>query len=237
MGSIILELVLKKLREAGFRADLAYPGDKAPRIGQTVAAVHIRKVDPVRASMTLAVIILAPEVRGGAGCELEALRVMEVLGLTGAVCVQNGCRYDSQTRVYTVEILAEYSGVIGANACALGPGIRLYINEEEMTYAQSFTAEKTSDPRVMHEMGGRDAVDVSLGPWVWKLKLEELMPIGVIGFSQPQEGFTLRLRGLQGEEVFSGCCWASARYEYTPGGVRRIREGYALAREEVSWTS
>ena len=237
MGSLILELILEQLAEAGFKTELAYPGKRMPRIGEIVAAVHIRKMDPVQGSMTVAVTVAAPEKLGGAACELEALRVMEVLGRTGAVCVQNGCGYDSLGQVYTVEILAEYAGVIGADACALGPGIRLYIGDEAMLYATAFTAEKESSPRVMHEMGARDAADVSLGPWVWKLRLEELMPMGIIGFSQPQAGFTLRVRGLQGEETFSDCSWFSARYEYTPKGVRRIRTGYALSREEVNWTS
>ena len=120
---------------------------------------------------------------------------------------------------------------------SLGPGIRLFIEDEAMDHAVAFTAEKESDPRVMHEMGGRDAVDVSLGPWVWKLKLEELLPMGVIGFAQPQEGFVMRVRGLRGEETFPDCCWASVRYEYTPRGVRRIQVGYALRREETVWGS
>lgn len=237
MGSVILELILEQLREAGFRTELAYPGKRRPRIGETVAAVHIRKMDPVHSAMTVEVTVVSPESLGGGACELEALRAMEALGRTGAVCVQNGCGYDSRGQVYTVEILAEYAGVIGADACALGPGIRLFIGDEAMDHAVAFTAEKESVPRVMHEMGGRDAADVSLGPWVWKLELEELLPTGIIGFAQPQEGFTLRVRGLQGEETFTDCCWASARYEYTPSGVRRIRSGYALRREEVSWTS
>ena len=237
MGSLILELILQQLKEAGFRAELAYPGRKMTQIAGVVAAVHVKKMDPVRAAMTVAVIIAAPEKLGGAACELEALRAMEVLGRTGAVCVQNGCSYESRGQIYTVEILAEYAGGLGVDPCALGPGIRVYVGDEAANYAVAFTAEKESSPRVMHEMGARDAADVSLGPWVWKLRLEELMPMGIIGFAQPQEGFTLRVRGLQGEEVFTDCCWSSARYEYTPMGVRRIRSGYALSREEVSWTS
>lgn len=237
MGGLILELILEQLNEAGFRTEMAYPGKKMPRIGGTVAAVHIRRMDPVHSAMTVEVLVISPESIGGTGCELEALKVMEVLGRTGAVCVQNGCSYDSLGQVYTVEILAEYAGVLATEACALGPGIRVYIGDELMMYATAFTAEKEATAQVMHEMGARDAADVSLGPWFWKLRLEELMPMGIIGFSQPQEGFTLRIRGLQGEETFSDCCWSSARYEYTPKGVRRIRSGYALRREEVNWTS
>lgn len=232
MGELILEQVLHQLRSAGFQAALAYPGQRVPEFGETVAAVHIRKADPVQASMTLEVTIIAPEATGGTACELEALRAMEALCQTGAVCTQHGCEHDSQGRVYSVVILAEYSGVISDEPCALGAGIRLYIGSEVVEYAVAFTLEKVSDPRVIHEMGSRDAVDISLDSWVWKLRLEELLPVGVIAFSQPQEGFVLRLQASLGEEVYSDCCWTSVSYEYTPRGVRRVRSGYALRKEE-----
>ena len=41
MGFSILDLVLDQLRQAGFQADVAYPGQKFPAISQPVAAVHI----------------------------------------------------------------------------------------------------------------------------------------------------------------------------------------------------
>ena len=45
MGYSILELVLRRLREANYTADIAYPGQKFPQISDTVATVHIEKVD------------------------------------------------------------------------------------------------------------------------------------------------------------------------------------------------
>ena len=45
MGISILELVLRRLREAKFTADVAFPGQKFPQITKPVAAVHIEKVD------------------------------------------------------------------------------------------------------------------------------------------------------------------------------------------------
>ena len=53
MGISILELVLRRLREAKFTADVAFPGQKFPQITKPVAAVHIEKVD--RANMTVTV--------------------------------------------------------------------------------------------------------------------------------------------------------------------------------------
>ena len=40
MGISILELVLRRLREAKFTADVAFPGQKFPQITKPVAAVQ-----------------------------------------------------------------------------------------------------------------------------------------------------------------------------------------------------
>ena len=232
MGELMLETVLDQLRQAGFSADLAYPGRRIPEIRESVAAVHIRKADPIEAALTVEVTIIAPEAKGGTACELEALRAMEALCRGGAVCTQNGCVYDGQGRVYSVTILAEYTGLIWETPCALGPGIRLSIGDEVVEYAVGFTMEKTSDPRWLQEMGSQNPGGMHLGAWVWKLRLEELLPRASIGVSQPTENFTLRIQGEPGTETYPGCCWTSVSYEYTPRGVRRIRMGYALCGEE-----
>ena len=65
MGYSILELVLRRLREEGFTADIAYPGQKFPQISQTVAAVHIDKVDRANLTVTMEVSIICPAAMGG----------------------------------------------------------------------------------------------------------------------------------------------------------------------------
>ena len=74
MGYSILELVLRRLRQAGFRADVAYPGQKYPQIGETVATAHIEKVDRANLTVTMEVSIISPAAAGGTACEVEALR-------------------------------------------------------------------------------------------------------------------------------------------------------------------
>ena len=91
MGISILDLVIRRLREEKFVADIAYPGQKFPQISQPVAAVHIEKVDRAGMSVTVEVNILCPAAMGGTACELEALRATEILRWSGAVCLQNGC--------------------------------------------------------------------------------------------------------------------------------------------------
>ena len=142
MGYSILELVLQVLREAGFTADVAYPGQKVPRISDTVAAVHIEKVDRANLTVTLGVSILAPASKGGTACEVDALRATEMLRWSGAVCVQNGCRYDGVAQVYVVEVLATFTGVTETDDCKIWPGFYVYINDRLQRYTVAFTDEE-----------------------------------------------------------------------------------------------
>ena len=122
MGYSILELVLRRLREAGFRADVAYPGQKYPQIGQTVATVHIEKVDRANLTVTMEVSIICPASTGGTACEVEALRATEILRWAGAVCVQDGCTYDGVSQGYGVNVLATFTGTTDADDCVIWPG-------------------------------------------------------------------------------------------------------------------
>ena len=228
MGELMLRAVLEQLRRAGFRAELAYPGRRIPDIREQVAAVHIQKADPLRSELTVAVTIHAPETEGGTNCELAALRAMEALCQGGAICTQSGCEYDAQGRTYSVAILAEYAGLLWETPCALGPGIRLSIGEELVEHAVSFTMEKSVDPQWLREMGNETPTELRRGDWVWKLRLEELLPMGLMETAQPQGNFTLRVQGGNSQGTYSGCCWTSVSYEYTPRGVRRVRIGYVL---------
>ena len=45
MGALILTKVQDELEIAGFSVNTAYPGQKYPQIRETVAAVHLEKMD------------------------------------------------------------------------------------------------------------------------------------------------------------------------------------------------
>ena len=139
MGISILDLVLRKLRGAGFTADVAYPGQKFPAISDAVAAVHIEKVDRANMTVTVEVNIICPAAQGGTTCEVEALRATEALRWAGAVCVQNGCTYDGVSQVYIVSVLATFTGITEESRCTLGPGFLVFINELQHPFAVSFS--------------------------------------------------------------------------------------------------
>lgn len=234
MGNAILELVLRRLREENFLADVAFPGRKYPVITQPVAAVHIEKVDSANLTVTVEVDILCPAALGGTQCELEALRATDVLRREGASCIQNGCEYDGFAQVYTVRILAEFTCAVGMDDCTIGPGFRVYVEETQVPFAISFEAEQVTDTEAQYAMGEDAPVGIRNGSWIWKLRLEELIPAGSPEAEDPQPGFSVRLERDTVTETYKQCRWLSVRREFSRQGLRRIRTGISLGRQEAN---
>lgn len=232
MGISILEMVLQRLREQNFVADVAYPGQMFPQITEPVAAVHIEKVDRSNLTVTLEVNIICPAALGGTTCELEALRATAVLGWEGAVCVQNGCIYDGIAQVYTVSILATFTCLTDAEDCAMGPGFEIYIDGTRMPYVVAFTAERECDHRACHEMGESVPVAVSEGSCIWHLTMEEVIPADATTDTYfPTDDVTVKRQGPIRYDIYYDCWWTSVKWAYTKQGLRRIHTGFALSRE------
>lgn len=232
MGISILELVLRRLRQKNFTADVAYPGQKFPQIAEPVAAVHIAKVDRARLEVTVEVNIVCPGSMGGTACEVEALRATEVLRWSGAVCVQSGCSYDGVAQVYVVPILATFTAVTEADDCVVGPGFYVYINELQQYYAVSFSEEELTGCQAEFVMGESDPAGVSRGSRLWQIQLEELIPAGSPESAEPTGEFELRVVTDLKTETYYHCDWTSIRREFTKDGLRKIRRGFAMLREE-----
>lgn len=234
MGYSILELVLRRLREENFSADVAYPGQKYPPIRNTVAAVHIEKVDRANMTVTVEVTVICPAELGGTACETEALRATEVLRWAGAVCVQNGCDYDGMAQVYCVSILATFTGITDADDCTLGPGFSVYVNDTLIPYTVSFTGEKVVDWEARYGIGETLPVGTASGSTIWKVTLEELIPAGSSEVSQNSDLFTLAIKKSVGTtETYYACHWTSVKRNYTQAGLRRTWTGFSMLMEEA----
>lgn len=233
MGISILELVLLRLREEGIQADIAYPGQKYPRITQPVAAVHIEKVDRANLTVTVEVNIICPAAMGGTACELEALRATEILRWARAVCVQNKCSYDGVSQVYVVPVLATFTGITEADDCTIGPGFRVFLNEIVQPYVISVSGEELGGFGAEHVMGQSLPAGVSQGSCIWNIQLEELIPAGSGQTAEPEGAFQMKIVTDVKTEVYYHCRWTSIRREYTKEGLRRIRKGIAMLREEL----
>ena len=234
MGYSILELVLRRLRQAGFRADVAYPGQKYPQIGETVATAHIEKVDRANLTVTMEVSIISPAATGGTACEVEALRATEILRWAGAVCVQNGCTYDGVSQVYVVSILATFTGTTDADACVIWPGFYCYVDGNLQRFATNIRIEEVTGRQVEFAMGEAAPAGVSEGCRYWQIELEEVIPAGSAITAEPGTEFSLRLVTDEKTELFSRCTWQTTSREYTKAGLRRVHKGVALKREEVT---
>ncbi len=232
MGYSILELVLRRLREDGFTADIAFPGQKFPQISDTVAAVHIEKVDRANLEVTVEISIICPASMGGTVCEMRALRATEVLRWSGAVCVQNGCTYDGIAQVYVVSVLATFTGMTEAEDCTVWPGFYCYVDNQIHRFAIGFTAEQQTGAAAQYVIGEAMPIGTSLGTAAWTIQLEELIPVGSPEFDSPSEPCVVKILTDQKTEVYSGCRFTTIRREFTKQGLRRIRKGVALSREE-----
>ena len=233
MGITILDLVLQRLREAEFEADVAFPGQKYPRIESTVATVHIDKVDRANLTVTVEVNIISPAAMGGTACETEALRATEALRWSGAVCVQNGCSYDGVSQVYVVSILATYTGITEEDDLTLGPGFKVYINDALQRFAIAFTAEENRDRQAEYAMGETEPVGISQGRGLWEITLEELIPIGSPENAEPAGVFEVRIVTDVLTESFYHCRWVTVKRELTSQGLRKVRKGISMEREAV----
>lgn len=232
MGLSILELVLRRLRQANFTADVAYPGQKYPQITEPVAAVHIQKVDRANLSVTVEVNILCPASMGGTACEVEALRATETLRWSGAVCIQNGCSYDGVSQMYVVSVLATFTCITEEERCTMGPGFKVYIDEEYQPYVQAFSEEESHDRSTLYEMGEPDPKGICPGKQGWTISMEELIPAGSPETAEPPDAFEVQVVSDVKTEYYFHCRWTSIRREYTREGLKRIRKGICMQRVE-----
>lgn len=232
MGLSILELVLRRLRQANFTADVAYPGQKYPRITEPVAAVHIEKVDRATLSVTVEVSIICPASMGGTACEVEALRATEALRWSGAVCVQNGCTYDGSSQVYVVSVLATFVCVTEEDRCTMGPGFQVFINDTYHPHVRVFSEEETHDRSAVFAMGEPDPKGICPGKYAWSIRLEELIPTGAPEIAEPEGAFKLKIVTDVKTEVYYHCQWTSIHREYSREGLLRVCKGIAMLREE-----
>ena len=233
MGSSILDLVLGKLREAGFTADVAFPGQDSPVITDTVAVVHLQEVDRAGLTVTVGVHVIAPAARGGTACEMEALRATEVLRWAGASCVQKACRYDPEARAYLVEILAAFTGLTDAESYTPGPGFQVFLGQNALGYVKSFTAELQRDYKAEYAIGEEAPVGYSRSRESWELTLEELYPAGSPEIRETEAPVTLKVLTEGKTEVYYNCYWTSVRRKNTREGLLKIRKALSDRRVEL----
>ncbi|EJX03418.1 hypothetical protein EVA_08475, partial [gut metagenome] len=124
-------------------------------------------------------------------------------------------------------------GVTEETGCQIWPGLYVYVNETMQKFAVAFTEEVMTGAEAAYAMGEAAPVGIRQGQTVRKLYLEELIPAGSPEEPEPEGEFQLRLVSTLKTQRYLGCRWIRTRREFTQKGLRRIREGIALGREEV----
>ena len=239
MGVSIIEKVLGELRNAGFTAEVAYPGQKYPPIRETVAAVHIDQVDRANMTVTVEVTVISPAEQGGTACELQALRATEVLRWAGAECIQRGCDYDGMAQVYCVSIHATFTCITDADNCTMGPGFAVFVDGVNLEFITGFSNTEVRDVEPCYEMGESVATALCPGKSRWEITIVEQIPAGSeeVVYSSAATGVTVEKSNGE-KEIFRDCIFTSVQRENTNAGMKRTWKGIAMARMvEISGTT
>lgn len=231
MGNDILNLVLQKLREAGFPADKAYPGHPRKYLEETSAAVHIARVDVAQSLAVVEVCLVTPSSLGGVQCELDAIRAMKAVQTLGAECVLEGCKYEGMAQAYVAQFQAEFTCEANGDSFVPGPGFSLTADGVPLPYVRSFQTEQVRERDPQYAMGEPHPVGISEGGCIWKLQLEELIPVGAAETVLSPETAVLTVKRGAAQETYQGCSWTSMRRELTRAGLRRIYTGIAMEAE------
>ena len=222
MGTIVNQ-VIATLRDAGIRADEAYPGGRIPALTGPVAAVRLGKVDRSVRSTNVQIVIMSPAAAGGSLCEAAALRAVDSMQAMGGTCIKDICKFDEMADVFYVEISVEFFGTVTADSWDSGPGFSVRINIQAMPHVVSFGSER------------KKAEDAgSLYSAKWQFTLEELLPPGTSEPPDPPESFTLSVVRSNYDEIFRECRWLSVQRQDTLRGIRQVRTGEANIRDELS---
>lgn len=226
MGSVILTKVQDELEIAGFSVNTAYPGEKFPKIQETVATVHMERLDGNSQEATVEVDIICPASLGGTMCEYQAFTATEALTAVGASCIQNGCVYHAATNTFMVKIHATFAGNTQNEDGTVGPGFQVYINNVMQPYAIGFTSQKEADHKMVYSAGIGLPNGSTVGPLLYSFRLEEMIPLGQAAAAEPSEPFSLRMESETSVEKMFMCRCTKIQREYTKEGLRRIRMGF-----------
>ena len=144
-------------------------------------------------------------------------------------CTAEEMEYLDGCDCFCVTVRAEQP-VVSVNGGWVARGrMQVLCGELEQSGVESFTAVRDQGRRVQGATGQREPVAITPGRDGWSVELVQRVdrspePVG--------EPFVLTVREGDRGCRYTGCCWNEERYEHTARGLRLIRRGFALAREE-----
>lgn len=229
MGYELLQTLAELLRNAGLQAGEEFPGQQQPQVDAPTAAVGLRELDPTAGVASYNVRILSPRILGGWCCQIWAARAVEVLHGAGMACETAGMEYLSGGDCFCVTVTASQRVVTGPGGWTPGGELRVFCGNIEQEGVESFTAVRDQGRRLLGATGQFKAVGVTRGRDGWSLELQQRADRAPVVL----EPFILTVREGGRESRYTDCYWNEERYEHTGRGLRLIRRGFALGREET----
>lgn len=203
--------VVSALQDAGIRADRGYPSKmmivpESPIVTVTVDASSQKET-------VLAVTVYGPADQGGRVCEELAQTTAEVLRGQKARCDVGPCRYDPDTGLYALPLLATWKN-FSHNV--------VRIDGEMLAYVTDFSAVQTRqvEPVTDEETGQVNVVNEEV---IWTVAVQELLPFSEVMEVDPMDAFTLSVVHDNCTETYPECYWLSITLEETDGGLIRKR--------------
>ena len=231
MGYELLKALVELLRSAGISAGEAYPGAGAPAVDGPQAAVGLLELDVPAGLAKFHVRVLSPRMLGGWNCQIWAARVSDILNAAGMTCEAREMEYLDGLDCFGITIRADQQVSRKSDGSFAGVRLQIFCGEAEQTGVESFTAVRNQGRRILGAFCQSEAVGITSGGGGWNLELLQRLDRLPEGAAEP---FTLTVREGDRESRYTGCGWNEERFEHTRSGLRLIRRGFALAREEVS---
>ena len=225
----LLEFVTGLLTAAGIPAGEEYPGLEQPQVDSPRAVVGLRELDARLGTARFRVKVLSPRLLGGWCCQVWAARAGRTLTAAGMTCRTEEMEYLSGSDCFCITMTAAQAVISGPEGWVPGVGLTVLCRETEVEGVVSFTARRDRGRRLIGAFCQSEPVGITSGRDGWQL---ELVQQGDRTPEAVEEPFTLTVRDGNREWVYTGCCWNEERYEHTGQGLRLIRQGFALGREE-----
>ena len=163
--------------------------------------------------------------------QVWAARVSEVLSRAGMTCEAGEMAYLDGLDCFCVTVLARQRVLRGGDGSFSGMRMQVFCGEAEQTGVESFTAVRNQGRRMLGAFCQSEVVGITPGCGGWELELVQRTDRLPDGAAEP---FVLTVREGDRESRYLGCGWNEERFEHTSRGLRLIRRGFALSREEVS---
>lgn len=228
MGYELLKYVTGLLQLAGLQAGESYPGLQRSEVEQPMAAVGLRELDTVTETARFQVRVLSPRILGGWCCQVWAARAAEALTRAGMVCATEEMEYLSGSDCFCAAVTASMDVIPGPEGWVPGRRWSIRCGTLELAGVESFTAFRDQQRRLVGAHWEQGAVAITPGRGGWTLELVQRL------WEEPSEvpePFELTVQERDWTHRYTGCCWSEVCCDYTGGGLRLTRRGFALGRE------